>query len=82
MRNPYEKNVFLLVASAFVIASVIIVCNAAGFSDVPENSWYKQYVDYTVSKELMNGVSDDEFAPNSNFTVAQCVTVAARLTVK
>lgn len=48
------------------------------FDDV-EEKWYKDYVDYAVTYELFNGVSDTEFAPNQSMTRGMFVTVLSRL---
>ncbi len=49
------------------------------FSDVPEGSWYYEYVYSAVAAGLIDGVTETTFAPESGFTVAQAVKIAACL---
>ena len=48
------------------------------FRDVPEDAWYHDAVGYTYANRLMNGVSDELFAPDSTMTRAMLVTVLWR----
>jgi len=48
------------------------------FVDVEENDWFYASVKYVVDNNLMNGVSDSEFAPNDTLTRAMLVTVLYR----
>ena len=54
-------------------------CPSAKFTDVKESDWFHAYVDYVVSKGLMQGVSADRFAPNAATTRAMIVTILYRL---
>lgn len=49
------------------------------FADVEPGSWYEEAVVYATKKNLFKGVSDTEFAPNSEMTRAMLVTVLYRL---
>jgi len=49
-----------------------------GFIDVTKNDWFYENVKYVVENELMNGISEDEFAPNNTLTRAMLVTVLYR----
>lgn len=53
--------------------------SSTGFIDVPSNSWFAGYVAYVFEKGLMIGVSDTKFEPQGNVTVAQAITMAARI---
>ena len=48
------------------------------FVDVEENDWFYASVKYVVDNNLMNGISDSEFAPNDTLTRAMLVTVLYR----
>ncbi len=52
---------------------------AKEFTDVDANAWYRECVDYVVAKGLMNGVSEDKFAPNGTLSRDMLVTVLYRL---
>lgn len=49
------------------------------FSDVVENSWYASSVKLAYEYSLMKGNSDTTFNPEGNVTVAEAVTMAARI---
>lgn len=49
------------------------------FSDVAENAWYAGNVASVYEIGLMEGVSDNKFDTESEISVAQAITIAARL---
>jgi N-acetylmuramoyl-L-alanine amidase CwlA len=49
------------------------------FSDVPQDAWYADSVNYCKEHGLMQGVGDGKFNPNEPVTRAQLAAVAARL---
>ena len=49
------------------------------FADVSENAWYYDAVKYAFENGLMLGISDNEFAPESQLTRAMFVTVLYRI---
>ncbi len=51
----------------------------ARFSDVSAGAWYADYVDYVAENGLMVGVADRRFDPGGSVTLAQAVTMAARI---
>lgn len=55
------------------------VCPSERFVDVSAEEWYHPYVDYVVENGLMIGMDSTHFAPNTNTTRAQLVTVLYRL---
>ena len=87
------KKVFCLLAAALFCLSLLPVrTGAAGgisnfkrtaaykpFSDVPENSWYRDNVAAVCEFGLMNGKDADTFDPDGLLTVAEAVTIAARV---
>ena len=48
------------------------------FKDVAKDDWFYDDVVYVYQNSLMNGVSDDEFEPNSELTRAMLVTILYR----
>lgn len=48
------------------------------FKDVSKKSWYYDNVAICFNKGLMQGVSKQKFAPDSNITLAEVATAAAR----
>ena len=49
------------------------------FADVAEGSWYYDYVYSAVAVGLIDGVTETTFEPESGFTVAQAIKIAACL---
>ena len=49
------------------------------FSDVPASQWYADYAVKAAQAGLMKGTGGDKFSPNATLTVAEVVTLTARL---
>lgn len=49
------------------------------FSDVAAGAWYEEGIKTVYKKGIMNGVSEETFAPSETVSWAQAVTIAARL---
>lgn len=54
-----------------------LIDSSAKFTDVNATSWYKKYVDYVATHELMNGMTPDTFGPNLSLTRAMFVQILA-----
>lgn len=52
------------------------------FDDVYSNTWYYDSVKLAYRYELMNGVGENQFQPEGNLTVAEAITLAARIHAK
>ena len=52
---------------------------AETFTDVSEDDWYYEAVDWAVNEGLMNGVGEDAFDPNGTGTRAMVVTMLWRM---
>ena len=52
---------------------------SASFTDVEQDAWYVEAVDYVVEQKLFIGVSETEFAPQSTMTRAMFWMVLARM---
>ncbi|MCI8869670.1 MAG: S-layer homology domain-containing protein [Lawsonibacter sp.] len=51
----------------------------AAFRDVADNDWFQPYVAGAVQAGMMEGVSENDFGPGRALTVAELLTIAARL---
>ena len=49
------------------------------FTDVSASQWYTKYVAEAVELGLMKGNGDKTFAPQGNVTIAEAITMAARI---
>lgn len=52
---------------------------APSFSDVGESDWFYDAVQYVYANDMMNGVSENSFAPNNTTDRAMLVTILYRL---
>lgn len=55
------------------------LCPSAAFTDVEENVWYHDGIDFMVKNGYMNGVSATEFDVEGSLTRAQLVTILYRI---
>ena len=61
-------------------ADILLVDNSRPFADVhEERHWAEAAVDFTVARELFQGVDDTHFAPDDTLTRAMVVTILWRL---
>ena len=49
------------------------------FTDVKSDDWFSGAIEFVHKKNLMKGVSDNEFAPNENLSRAMIVTILYRM---
>ncbi len=54
------------------------VSGKALFSDVPADTWYTEAVEWAANNGIVNGVGNDQYAPNDNVTREQIVTMLFR----
>ncbi|MBR5307935.1 MAG: S-layer homology domain-containing protein [Clostridia bacterium] len=87
----YLKKITALLLSATLLGcSVCLECSAEGFTksrayqpglftDVGEDAWYAGSVKSAYELGLMSGTATNAFSPAGMFTLAEAVTVAARM---
>lgn len=69
------NKIFSLVLSTSMLASLLPVSAlAAGFTDVPQGTYYEDAVDWAVENDITSGTSGTEFSPDETCTRAQAVT--------
>ncbi len=54
-------------------------CPSEKFTDVDQNQWYHEGIDYALTKGFMSGVGDTTFAPDADTTRAMIVAILYRL---
>ena len=81
MKNLKRFGVlFLTLALALALsAPAFAAVEDTGFSDVDADAWYAEAVMYCREHNLMAGIGNDQFAPESNLTRAQFATVLYRI---
>ena len=80
MKNlKYFGALFLsLVFMLFLAVPAFAAVDDTGFSDVDANVWYAEAVTYCREHNLMSGIGNHQFAPESSLTRAMLVTVLWR----
>ena len=77
------KKVFSIVLCVCLIAGLfpaaVLATDTAQFTDLIEDAWYAEYVDWCVDTGLMNGVSKTRFAPEESMNRAMAVTMLWRM---
>lgn len=77
------KKCLTLALTALLVLRVCIPALATvedtGFSDVDANAWYAEAVIYCREHNLMAGIGNNQFAPESNLTRAQLAAVLYRI---
>ena len=66
-----------LLASFLAVGAQALV--AADFSDVPEDSWYYEDVDFVAKNDLMKGYPDGTFKPSKYLTREELMMILARM---
>ena len=81
MRNLKRLGaLFLTLALTFTLAvPVFAAVDDTGFSDVDADAWYAEAVMYCREHNLMAGIGNNQFAPESSLTRAQFATVLYRI---
>lgn len=54
-------------------------CPISKYTDSDANAWYHDAVHYILESNVMNGISSDKFAPNSETTRAMVATILHRI---
>ena len=76
-----KRILFMALALAMMVSVLSFSAHAAtvDFSDVPDNAWYKNAVDYVAENELFSGNGDRTFSPKGSMTRAMFVTVLSKI---
>ena len=81
MRNLKRFGALLLslVLSLSLTVPAFAAVDDTGFSDVDADAWYAEAVMYCREHNLMAGIGNNQFAPESSLTRAQFATVLYRI---
>ena len=77
-----KKRILSLLMTLVLMASLLphaAAVSARDFTDVSEDSWYYEYVDFVVDRGYFAGTSETTFSPEETMTRAMFVTVLAAL---
>lgn len=73
---PSENGLVVTLSES---AQLKIIDNARTFSDVADNAWFKDAVDFVSARGIMNGIGNDVFSHGGTTTRAMVWTMLARL---
>ena len=76
------KKIIGMILTAAMLLSLVpaaVLGDGMPFKDVAEDAWYYDAVKFVYDHGIMNGQDVDLFAPGTNMTRAELVTVLARL---
>ena len=81
MKHAFKKIMALVLTLAMILSILpsVFAANVGPFTDVKDDAWYADYVEYVYDYDLMNGVTGTTFDPNGNCTRAMAATVIYRL---
>ncbi len=80
--KPFKRFGAFLLALSLALALAVPAFAAVddtGFSDVDADAWYAEAVMYCREHNLMTGIGNNQFAPESSLTRAQFATVLYRI---
>lgn len=69
----------LLVFTLMFSLSVQAFAAYLPFTDVPENAWYRMYVEFVYSKNIMSGTSSTKFSPGNNLKREDAVVLLGKV---
>ncbi len=81
MKNIKKLGAMILamILALGMIVPAFAAMDDTGFADVDADAWYAEAVMYCREHDLMNGIGNNRFDPESNLTRAQLATVLYRI---
>lgn len=79
MKQRNKILAMLLILALVLTLPVLAEGEQGNYTDVPGSAWYARAVEYCTARGLMNGVTENTFAPGGITTRAMVVTVLHRL---
>ena len=58
-----------------------VVSESFGFTDIPEGIWYESAVNWAKKNHIVNGYSEEEFAPEDHISREQIATIMYRYAI-
>lgn len=74
-----KKRLFCLALAALFMLSLGTTVLASSFSDLSEDSWYYNEIQSMTDAGYLNGYPDGTFQGENNITVAEFITIIARI---
>lgn len=75
VHGHYDADKKAVVFKTTHFSKFMIGCNPITFSDVSENSWYKNAVDFIAARKITSGTGANLFSPDSKLTRGQFVVL-------
>jgi len=74
------SGTILVIVFVFSMGGVAAAQSVSGFfTDIPEGAWYAPYIDICYESGLIEGVGNNRFNPDGTMSIAEMLTVCARL---
>ncbi len=73
MKSRLTRRIFAVLLVLAMVLTLVPAAFASSFSDVPDDKWFAEAVNYCVDNEIMSGVGDGKFDPNGKVTREQGV---------
>lgn len=78
MKRMFCRTLALLLTAAVFCMGLPLSAAAIGFSDVPEDAWYREYVYDLAGSGIIKGTSATTFSPGSQLTRGEYAAFLAR----
>jgi hypothetical protein len=75
VRGHYDAGLKAVVFKTTHFSNFVIGYNPVVFTDVKDNAWYKNAVDFIAAREITSGTGDNQFSPEGKLTRAQFVVL-------
>ena len=72
------KNIIFIIVISAILCILASALSADNFIDVKKEDWFYEYVAKLVNDGVINGTSEITFAPQDNFSIAECSAVITR----
>lgn len=79
MRTPRKLTALVLMGALAVTSIAAVPASAKTFNDVSEKHWAYKVIDEISDKEIMVGVGDNNFSPESKLTRAEYTAILCNL---
>lgn len=73
-----SKRIFTLLLALVLLVSASVPALAAGFTDVPDSYWAKDYIDVLDAAGYLSGYEDGSFRPGGRITVCETLVILSR----
>ena len=77
-KGSKNKIALITMTVSLILPSFACASNTENFTDLAEDAWYKDAIEYVLENNIFKGTSDNTFSPNDSMTRGMFVTVLGR----